>query len=112
MDHQRRPLSKEATIERKHKSARYSSFFFPNLCSIQVIKENFDNDKVVSCDLVSPDTNVEEIVSLNTINLQIATMYQPKFLKPMLFCFQILHPMLLINPVIFLNFFFYHLENS
>ena len=30
MEHQRQPLSKENTIERKHKSARFSSFSLPN----------------------------------------------------------------------------------
>ena len=74
-----------------------------------MIKENFDIDKIVSFNLVSPDTIFEEIVSVDTINLHVATMYQPKFVKA--------------NAVLFSNFvsnafnkschfFFYHLENS
>ena len=41
MEYQRRPISKENTIERKHKSARFSSFSLPNPCSSA--KEILDN---------------------------------------------------------------------
>ena len=58
--------------------------------SIQMIKENFDNDKHFH--LTSSRQTPFLRKSLGTNNLHIATMYHPKLLKPMLICFQTLYP--------------------